>query len=178
MCRVLANRTRLKMLALVWRNPGQTLSVLARSVNVTVSAGSQYVRRLESQELLTTRRRARWVECRPANPAKGEPIYGLLTALRTRVEGEKKAVEAVFKLVTAFTHARRVEIYRAVHEDGQTLAQLRRATGISRRPLLRHLQKLRSRNFLGVSGDRRKRYVALRHGDSFGRALGELVMGG
>jgi hypothetical protein len=36
----------------------------------------------------------------------------------------------------------------------------------------------RSHNFLGVSGDRRKRYVALRHRDSFGRALGELVMGG
>jgi len=175
MCRVLANRTRLKMLTLVWRNPGQTLSVLARSANVTVAASSQYVRALESQGLLRTRRRSSWVECHPANSKRREQIQELLKALRARVETDKKAVDAVFKLLTAFTHARRVEIYRVAQKGEQTLGQLRAATRITRRPLLRHLQKLRSRNFVRVTGERRKRYAMIRHTDPFGRALANVI---
>ena len=123
MCRVLANRTRLKMLAMIWRKPGLTLSVLARSANVTVGAGSQYVRALEAQGLLRTRRRLAWIECWP--PPTSGITRELLVALRTRFKEDKKAVDGAFRLATAFTHVRRIEVYRALERGEQTLVELR-----------------------------------------------------
>lgn len=174
MCRVLANRTRLKMLAMIWRKPGLTLSVLARSANVTVGAGSQYVRALEAQGLLRTRRRSAWIECWP--PPTGGIARELPAAVRTRFKEDKKAVDGVFRLATAFTHVRRIEVYRALEKGEQTLVELRTATGISRRPLLRHLEKLRSRGFVRVVGQRRRRYAAIHPPDRFARALASLVL--
>src|SRR5688572_25481825 len=86
-CRVLANRRRLRMLALVVRRPGQTLSALARGVNVTVSAGSQYVRVLETFGMLRTRRFRAWVECWPALGDKAG-ARGLANALKRRIAGD------------------------------------------------------------------------------------------
>src|SRR5688572_5926953 len=89
LCRVLANKKRLKMFSLIARRPGQTVSVIARAVNVTVSAASQYLRAFEAAGFLHTRRKAVWVECWPVDgdkPPSEEAAVRLANALRDRLE--------------------------------------------------------------------------------------------
>ena len=162
------------MLALMGRRP-VTISVLARSVNVSVGVGSLYVRALETYGLVRTRRRGAWIECWPVSPRPAEVLHGLLNALNTRLQADKKAVRAVFRLATAFTHPRRVELYLALRGKPQTLAELKASLGIPGRALLRHLQKLHSRGFLTVLGTRPRRYAICKHPDPFARALALFV---
>ena len=65
-CRVLANRKRLQTLALLIRQPNQTVSAVADRISLSTPAASQYLRALEARGLLTCRRIGRRVEYRPA----------------------------------------------------------------------------------------------------------------
>ena len=60
-CRVLANRKRLQTLALLIRQPNQTVSAVAERMSLSMPAASQYLRALEARGLPT-----RW-------PARGIP---------------------------------------------------------------------------------------------------------
>src|SRR2546421_4014919 len=65
-CRVLANRKRLQMLALLIRQPNQTVSTVAHQMRLSLPAASQYLRALEGRGLLTCRRVGLQVGYRPA----------------------------------------------------------------------------------------------------------------
>ncbi len=58
-CRVLANRTRLKIYALLLRQPGQTVSAIAEQLKLPLPAASHYLRALEARGLLAVRRKGR-----------------------------------------------------------------------------------------------------------------------
>src|SRR5437870_8771631 len=64
--RVLANRKRLQTLALLIRQPNQTVSAVAERIGLSTPAASQYLRALEARGLLTCRRVGRRVEYRPS----------------------------------------------------------------------------------------------------------------
>src|ERR1700731_1646257 len=70
-CRVVANRKRLRTLALLIRQPNQTVSAVAERMSLSMPAASQYLRALEARGLLTCRRVGRRVEYRPS-PGTGE----------------------------------------------------------------------------------------------------------
>lgn len=88
--------------------------------------------------------------------------------MRLVLRREAQPVEKLFKLATAFTHPRRVEIFRAVHTGSQTLQHLRAATHIPDRALQRHVRKLVARGFLECQ---RGRYSVVARSDAFGREL-------
>jgi DNA-binding transcriptional ArsR family regulator len=171
-CRVLANPTRLKIFGLLLQQPGQTVSELARSLRLPLSLTSEYLRALEARGLLTARRVGRLVKYRAGPPTGQGSREGLADALRAVFQREVRPVEMAFRLATAFTHPRRVEIFRALAPEPRTVAQIQEATGISTRALLRHLRKLEVREFITHRG---ARYAAANRSDGLGRELARLA---
>jgi len=151
-CRVLANRTRLEMFRLLVQEPGQKVCAVARRLGRPRSLTSEYLRALEARGLLTARRVGRCVEYRLSCATNGSASACLVTALRALFQRETTAVEVVFRLATAFTHPRRVEIFRVLQNGPHSLGQLRAKTRISAWALVRHLRKLEARDFITQQG--------------------------
>ncbi len=171
-CRVIANRSRLRIFALLMRQPGQTVSAIANRSNLPIPVASQYLRALEARGLLEVRRVGRRVRCRLRSAIAGGPAQGIVEAMLEAFRRDPKPVEALFKTATAFTHPRRIEIFRTLQREPQTLHQLRDATGIPLWALRRHLKKLEARAFVASwSGN----YVAANRPDAFGRELARLA---
>jgi DNA-binding transcriptional ArsR family regulator len=147
-CRVLANRTRLKILAQLLHRPGQTVSEHAGQLKLPLPVASQYLRALEARGLLAVRRKGLRVVYQPALAAIRTPTTELVRALRRVFQHRRHPVEAIFKTATAFTHPRRIEIFKALRKENHSLAQLRTRTGISVPSLYRHLKKLEARGFV------------------------------
>ena len=173
-CRAIANRTRLQMFGLLLQQPGQTVSAIAKHLGQPLSLTSEYLRVLEGRGLLTARRVGRWVEYRPSPAAAPNATAGLVAALRATFKRESQPVETVFRLATAFTHPRRIEVLRLLHAGPRTSGQLRTTTRISGWALLRHLRKLEARGFVAQRG---KFYVAEDRSDDLGRVLARLATG-
>lgn len=171
-CRVLANRKRLQILALVVRRPGQTVSAVAEHIRLSLPAASQYLRALEARGLLTCRRVGLRVEYRPPAPTIEDPAQEIVAALRLVFRRKAQPVEALFKLATAFTHPRRIEIFRAVKNGTHSFSKLQAGTNISARALLRHLAKLEARGFVKSE---MAAYAVINQADQFGRVLARLA---
>lgn len=168
----MANRKRLHTLALLIRKPNQTVSVVAGRMSLSVPAASQYLRALEARGLLTCRRLGRRVEYRPA-AGTGEGAAGkIINALRLVLSRRTQSVETIFKLATAFTHPRRIEMFRALTNGADSFARLQNATHIPAQALSRHLRKLEAR---GLVKKELGRYVATLQRHPFGRVLSSLA---
>jgi len=167
-CRVLANRKRLQTLALLIRQPNQTVSAVAERMSLSVPTASQYLRALEARGLLTCRRVGRRVEYRPS-PGTGEgAAEEIVKALRLVFRRRAQPIEAIFKLATGFTHPRRIEVFRALANGGGSFAKLQTATNTPARALSRHLAKLEARGFVKDEG---ALYMATIHRHPIGRVL-------
>ena len=147
-CRVLANRTRLTILRSVMRRPGRCVADVSKDLRIPESLASQYLRALSARGLLEAHRVSRWVRYHP-NPDETVPeARRVLEALECTFSAEKKPIDMIFRLATAFTHPRRQEIFRALHSRPMALAELKAKTGISKDALRRHLDKLVARGFV------------------------------
>ena len=151
-CRALANRTRLRILALLIDDPGQRVTAVAEQLEMSVPAASLNLRALEARGLLQARRSGKYVEYSPVSDADAEPLGELLKALRSQLRRGSGAVDEIFQAATAFTHPRRIELFRQIHAGEADLAQLRRATRISARALHRHAAKLEARHLIRCEG--------------------------
>ncbi|MGH7950727.1 MAG: helix-turn-helix domain-containing protein [Limisphaerales bacterium] len=171
-CRVLANNVRLKILDLLIREPGQTVSTVAAHLDLSLPLTSQYLRALEARGLLTVRRAGKWVNYRPRRADAMNSGAQIIAAMRFVFQHEKKPLEVAFRLPTAFTHPRRVEIFRAIQIRPRTLIEIQTATSISIPALRRHLKKLESRDFIECHSGL---YVTTRRTDIFGRKLAQLA---
>lgn len=172
-CRVLANRPRLRILELLLAESPQTVSALALRGPLPLSVASQYLRALEARGLLTSRRTGRRVDYR-LSATLSEPAHTLRLALRSAFRRDPPPMDLIFKLATAFTHPRRIEIFRTLKSGARTLEQIQAATRISLPALIRHLRKLKARGF--VAGEWGAR-TASEPPDGFGRALARLAGG-
>jgi len=173
-CRVLANRNRLRMFGLLLKEPDQTVSKVASRLGLPLSVTSQYLRALEARGFLTVRREGRWVYYRPASAQAAGSAEPLMEALRQVFQRTANPVDQVFKLATAFTHQRRIEVLRALSAGARTLVELRAGTRISRDALGRHVAKLKARGFVATEGES---VAAVKHGDGLGRALAQMAGG-
>jgi DNA-binding transcriptional ArsR family regulator len=173
-CRVLANHTRLKVLYLLFKEPGQTVSALAGRLELSLPVASQYLRALEARGLLVVRRVGRRVTYRPVSAPAQQTSFELIAALRRVFAQDGTPVETIFRAATAFTHPRRIKIFRALNSEGQSFAQLQAVTRISGRALRRHLKKLETRGFVGCGLGK---YTVLPGGDGLGRKLARLAIG-
>ena len=170
-CRVLANRTRLKIFGLLLQQSPRTVSALAARLQLSLPVASQYLRALEARGLLTSSRVGRRVNYR-LNAVHAESVHGLVAPLRSVFQREPAPVESLFKLSTAFTHPRRIEIFRALKAGARSLGQLQAATRISVPALVRHLGKLEARGFVVC---RRGIFSITTPPGAFGRALARLA---
>lgn len=171
-CRVLANRKRLQILALLIRQPNQTVSNVAERMSLSLPAASQYLRALEARGLLTCRRVGRRVEYRPSAGTREGAAQEIVTGLRLVFRRRAPPIEAIFKLATAFTHPRRIELFRALTNGAGSFAKLLAATRTPARALSRHLAKLEARGFVKEEG---ALLVATTHPNPFARVLGRLA---
>jgi DNA-binding transcriptional ArsR family regulator len=171
-CRALANHSRLQLFGLLLREPGLSVAAVAVRLKMPISVASEYLRALEARGLLTVKRKGRRVTYRPG-VEKGEGAGPrLVTALRLAFCQERQMEETVFKLATAFTHPRRIAVFRALQSHPRTLGQLQMATGIPTRSLVRHLMKLEARGFVMC---REGIYAATERPDALGRELARLA---
>jgi len=171
-CRTIANRTRLRMFGLLLQEPDQTVSAVANALGQPLSLTSEYLRALEARGLLRAHRTGRRVVYRPNSAPGGGHASGLVAALRKTFQRETHPVETIFRMATAFTHPRRLEIVRALQAGPRTAQQIQTATGISGWALWRHLRKLEARGFV-IS---RRGFHALAHWpDGLGRQLARLA---
>ena len=171
-CRAIANRTRLQIFGLLLQNPDLTVSAVATRLKLPLPVASEYLRILEARGLLSVQRVGRRVKYRPG-PATGEaPTAKLVAALRGTFQLDREPVETVFKLATAFTHPRRIQIFRVLSSAPGTLEELHAATSIPFRTMHRHLRKLEDRGFVISQLDR---YAALSRSDPLGRELARLA---
>ena len=169
---MLANRTRLKIWAILLRQPGQTVSAIAEQLEMPLPAASLCLRALEARGLLSARRKGRAVLYRPAPAAAGTSAAALVKALRRVFSQEGDPVGTIFKTATAFTHPRRIEIFSVLRKKNQNVVQLGLRTGISVASLYRHLKKLETRGFVAC---REGQWVATPRFDSLGRELTRLA---
>jgi DNA-binding transcriptional ArsR family regulator len=171
-CRVLANHSRLALFGLLVQQPDQTVSILSKRLGLPMSITSENLRSLEARGLLTVRRSGRWVKYRLGLVERGNPGSTLVPSLRAVFRQESTPVETAFKLATAFTHPRRVEIFRRLQAGACTLEQLKATTLIPMVSLRRHLRKLESRGFIVRRG---RLFVGMRQPVGFGRELTRLA---
>ena len=152
-CRVLANRLRLRMFRHLIEQPDQPVSEVAKHMGVSRPVASQYLRALNARGLLAARREGRWVLYRPHPDSSIREARPLLAALQRTFPAQGDPVDTIFRLVTAFTHPRRQDIYRSLHDRELTFGELRTQTGISVDALRRHLAKLQDRGFVRSRAD-------------------------
>jgi DNA-binding transcriptional ArsR family regulator len=170
---VIANRTRLEMLRLLLHEPGQTVSTVASRLERPLSLTSLFLRALESRGLITAKRKGRWVEYHPVSLTDSSPAMGLAAALAATFRGDPHPTETIFRLATAFTHPRRIEIFRTLRAGSLTVNDLRVRTRIPGWALRRHLNKLETRGFVRQKS---RRYSAELRQDALGCELARLAL--
>jgi DNA-binding transcriptional ArsR family regulator len=175
-CRVLANRTRLKIFAVVMRQPGLPVSRVASRVGLARPIASMYLRALESRGLLEVQRQGRWARYR----LKQKPMEGsagpLVGALAASIKSGPNSFDALYRSAAVFANPGRVAVFRNLSGKPMSLAQLRSVTHLSLRTLFRHVKKLEARGFLARKGSwGRIKYAARIPEDVFGRALAAMA---
>ena len=170
-CRVLANRTRLRALGLLVCNSPLTVSAMAMRLHLPMPVASQCLRSLEARGLLTARRVKQRVDYRLNDTPMGD-ARELVAALRSAFRSEADPEDIIYRLSTAFTHPRRIEIFHSLQERPRTLTQLGTLTSISGPALVRHLEKLKTRGFVICE---KNIYSAMMPTLAFGRTLARLA---
>ena len=171
-CRVLANRTRLRIFQELLKEPGQSVTSLAGRLKLPLPVASLYLRALEARGFLTVHRAKGRVYYRPAGETAGV-TRELVNTVRQIFKSEQLPVETAFKLATAFTHPRRIEIFRALNSRPSTFGELQATVRISRRALSRHLAKLVARGFVAQED---KHYGVVTPSHSFRRELARMAI--
>jgi DNA-binding transcriptional ArsR family regulator len=121
---------------------------VATHCGLPVHMAAHHLRQLQGRGLIRATRRSRWV----FYAAKTDPLVrhaaALLEAIlpAVRTGGDRVAVR---RALTAYTHARRIAIVRALSAGPRSPAELSSVCGISRPALARHLAKLRRRGVVG-----------------------------
>jgi len=172
-CRVLANETRLRLLAQLARKQPLGVSQLADLLTLSVPAASQSLRALESRGLLKVKRIRRRVEYRLPTSAEAGAQASLIAGLQTYLRQEPVPIASIMKIATAFTHPSRIQIYRALKSSQKTKSQIQSSISISGPALSRHLQKLTTRGFVAL--DDVGIYSVLKHPNLIGRVLAEMA---
>jgi DNA-binding transcriptional ArsR family regulator len=171
-CRAIANRTRLRLFGLIVRQPDQTVCALACRAHLSEAVASQYLRAMEARGLLTVRRVSRWVKYRPCMACDSN-AGSLVEAMTEIFRRDAEPVETIFRLATAFTHPRRIELFRLLNAQPDSAPHLRAASKMSYWALSRHLHKLENRGFIVRQG---RAWAVTRHPLLLGQRLARLAV--
>lgn len=173
-CRVLACESRLEMLRLLIERGELCVSELADLAGTTPHNASTQLRALNARGLITPRRERLRVLYRAEANDSLAAAPRLLEAVRAAFAAGTSQ-KTVFRICTAFTHPRRIEITRTLQTAPLSLDALQEKTGISLSALWQHLDKLESRGFVKKSGTQ---YLPAKRKDQLRNALWQCACGG
>ncbi len=148
-CRVLANMKRIELLYTLFEHPDLCVFELAEATDIRPEHASLHLRALSARGLIRQTRRKMRLICRAEANHELDAPPPLLHAIK-QCHSQGMAAEKVIRQSTAFTHARRIEIIRAIPESGLVMDALQQQTHISYPALKRHLKKLEARGFVVV----------------------------
>ena len=152
-CRVLANETRLRILQRLMRGAELCVSDVADAEKLSAVVASQHLRLLHDSGFLHLTRKSKWVfyraEVNPAVPY-AKIIY---SPLKTALVFENTQIKTIFRIFTAFTHPRRIELTNVLSKRESSFENLLASCDISGMALHRHLKKLISRKFIAQKND-------------------------
>lgn len=142
-CRILSGKTRLQLFRRVIATPDQSVTALAKQLDISVPRTSQELRRLQSRGLLQAVRRNQNVLYRPVPDALVSTAAPLLAAMQQTFQRYPESRDdETARIATGLAHTRRLVLMRLLlvsPMDEQTLEDL---SGIKRDALLRHLKLL------------------------------------
>jgi DNA-binding transcriptional ArsR family regulator len=141
-------------------------------LEIATAAASQSLRALEARGLLAARRQGGRVYYHQPIQSRQATLRPVLRALRAGFRRDVGFAETVFRAATAFTHPRRIEVYRTLVAGPNAERDIRAATRVSRFALVRHLTKLEAR---GLVRRERRQWVATQPADTFAAALARLA---
>ncbi|MBL7015994.1 MAG: winged helix-turn-helix transcriptional regulator [Kiritimatiellales bacterium] len=170
-CRVIASDPRLQMLWHLFAEGELTVTECARLMGLSPSNTSFQLKMLRECGLVVSRREKMEVFYRAEANSAVDFAPEVLEALRDCYENAV-AFKTLIHHATAFTHERRIEIFRALRGRSLTALALRDATGMSASALCRHLDKLMRRGYV-KSVDKSCRIAP--PGNALGRALLKLA---
>lgn len=148
-CRMLAGRTRLRLLRHLLENPGSTVTQLAELANIGVSDASQELRRIQSRGILQVDRRGPYVFYRPASDPQVPSAAPLLKALKTAItQRSANEDDHILLMATALANPRRIMIVRALFNGPLTTLDLVHDMNTSPQILNRHLRILAQGGFI------------------------------
>lgn len=166
-CRVLASETRLRLLWALFENERLCVADLARQTGISEQNASNQLRALNARGLITPRRVGSLVFYCPEPNTEVEHARTLLDALRDCCE-KKMPFTTIIRQATAFTHARRILIMKALAAGPASFGDLQKQTGIPGASLTHHLKKLEARSFVRRGCGT---YYQKTPGNPFGRIL-------
>jgi len=145
-CRVLANETRLRCFRNVLKSPGITVELVAKAVRIRECEACVSLRALQSRGLIAALRKSRWVMYYPEPDKSVVSAEDFLLAVKSAIFDQKLSDPQLFKVLTAYTHPRRIEIVRTLaSSDAIGPTELSYKADISLPALFRHLDKLEKR---------------------------------
>lgn len=147
-CRVLASKTRLRVLRELCRHPKQRVSDIAQRLDLSLPLASQSLRALNARGLLLVRRRRASVYYQLGANQSIPYSARLVRALRETFASDKDAERNIFRYATAFTHPRRILIIKTIQERHRQQKEIAWAAKIPLNALCRHLDKLVARGFV------------------------------
>jgi len=166
-CRVPASKTRLQLLWALFKNDGLCVADLACLTGISEQNASNQLRALNARGLITPRRIGLQVFYHPEPNTEVEHAQTLLLALRDCCE-KNMPFATIIRQATAFTHARRILIIKALTDGPASFGDLYEKTGIPSPSLAHHLKKLEARRFVRRGCGK---YHQNTPGNSFGRML-------
>lgn len=175
-CKMLAGRTRLRLLRQLHDHPESCVSALGNRAAVKESAASQELRRIQSRGLLQAERRGvRTIYRLAADPqvASAAPLLKALQTAFAACPAERDAEIAA--MAAGLAHERRIRIVRALLDGRRTRLDLQFATRISAHPFRMHLEKLLASGFVAAAGHE-VQFAVPEH--PVGKALAKLIRPG
>lgn len=150
-----------------------TVSQMAWRTGHSAHKTSESLRLLNARGLLRVRRRGRHVYYRIGGDPSVPDSEGLLKVILPALASRAGAAKQAYKLLTAFTHPRRVRITRELSRQSMTLSEIRERIDCSMPAAVRHVRKLLSRGMIKRTKDK---YALARPRDRIRRALLQLAI--
>ena len=152
-CKMLAGRTRIRMLRQLLEHPGECVSALGKRVAIKESAASQELRRIQSRGLLQAERRGVRLIYRPVADSQVSSAAPLLKAIQTALAAfPAERDEEMAVIAAGLAHERRVRIVRILMAGRQTPLDLQFAAKITPHPFRAHMATLLASGFVVRSG--------------------------
>lgn len=148
LCRVLANKSRLKILQLLLNEPELCVCDIAQGQGLTRPSASKHIQLLSEYNFIETTPSSKWLLCRVYESSKNDPLDDVRKIIFKKLRGDETQIDSIYQSATAFTHERRIRIIQLLRSRNMPLENLISASEISGIALTRHIKKLANRGLV------------------------------